>query len=104
MGSKAFERRWAAALGLAVHFGIAFTVATIYVTASRYLPVLNQHPIASGLLYGVGVHLVMTFVILPLTSLKRPFSMAFFCVQLVIHAFCVGLPIALVTRCFSQLG
>jgi hypothetical protein len=101
IGSKAFERRWAAAVGLGIHFAIAFTVATIYVSASRYLPVLVAYPVASGLLYGVGVHLVMTFIVLPLTSLKRPFSMVFFVVQLVIHAVCVGLPIALVTRRFS---
>jgi uncharacterized membrane protein YagU involved in acid resistance len=104
IGSRAFERRWTAALGFVLHFVIAFTVATIYVTASRYLPVLSRHPIASGILYGVGIHLVMTFLVLPLTSLKRPFSPAFFAVQLVIHAFCVGLPIALVTRYFSQSG
>lgn len=104
IGSKAFERRWTAALGLVLHFAIAFTVAAIYVTASRYLPALNLHPISSGLLYGVGVHFVMTFIVLPLTSLKRPFSIVFFLMQLVIHALCVGLPIALVARHFSPIG
>ena len=104
IGPKAFQQRGAAALGLAFHFVIAFSVATVYVTASRYLLLLARHPIASGLLYGVGVHLVMTFVVLPLTSFKRPFSKLFFAVQLVIHAFCVGLPIALVTSHFSQVG
>jgi uncharacterized membrane protein YagU involved in acid resistance len=104
IGSKAFARRWVAALGFALHFVIAFTVATIYITASRYLPVLNRHPLASGILYGVGVHFVMTLFVLPLTSFKRPFSAVFFIVQLVIHAFCVGLPIAFVTPYFSQFG
>ena len=104
MGPRAFGSRGTAALGVALHFVIAFTVATIYVIASRYLPFLTRHAIASGLLYGVGVHLVMTFIVLPLTALKRPFSMVFFLSQLVIHAFCVGLPIALVTGYFSELG
>jgi hypothetical protein len=103
IGPKALEHGWAAALGFALHFVIAFTVAAIYVGASRYFPLLNQYPIASGLLYGICVHLVMTFIVLPLTALKRPFSMAFFLVQLAIHAFCVGLPIALVTHHFSGL-
>jgi uncharacterized membrane protein YagU involved in acid resistance len=100
IGPKAFARGGAAALGFALHFGIAFAVAAVYVGASRRLPLLNQYPIASGLLYGIGVHLVMTFIILPLTALNRPFSIVFFMVQLAIHAFCVGLPIALVTRYF----
>jgi hypothetical protein len=105
IGRKAFDHGGpAAALGFALHFVIAFTVAAVYVGASRFLPALNQYPIPSGLLYGVGVHLVMTFVILPLTALKRPFSMMFFLVQLAIHAFCVGLPIALVTRYFFALA
>jgi uncharacterized membrane protein YagU involved in acid resistance len=103
IGQKAFERSGpAVALGFALHFVIAFTVAVIYVGATRYLPLLNQYPVPSGLLYGVGVHLVMTFIILPLTALKRPFSMVFFLVQLAIHAFCVGLPIALVAHYFFE--
>jgi uncharacterized membrane protein YagU involved in acid resistance len=103
LGPKAFElRRLSVALGLAMHFMIAFTVAAVYVTASRYFSVLVADPIASGMLYGVCVHVTMTFLVLPLTSLKRPFSMTFFLVQLVIHAFCVGLPIALVVRHFAQ--
>ena len=103
IGAKAFAHRESAALGFVLHFAIAFSVAAIYVISSRYLQFLTQHAIVSGLLYGVGVHLVMTFIVLPLSSLKRPFSMMFFVVQLFIHAFCVGLPIALVTRRFSGL-
>jgi hypothetical protein len=105
IGPKSFElRRLSVALGFALHFVIAFTVAAIYVTASRYLPVLIAHPIASGMLYGICVHITMTFGVLPLTFLKRPFSMTFFLGQLLIHAFCVGLPIALVVRHFSQFS
>jgi uncharacterized membrane protein YagU involved in acid resistance len=105
IGPKSFEHGGAtAALGLVLHFVIAFTVAAIYVGASRYITALNQYPVPSGLLYGVGVHLVMTFIVLPLTALKRPFSMGFFLIQLAIHAFCVGLPIALVTHHFFTLA
>ncbi|HEY1787528.1 MAG TPA: hypothetical protein VGJ73_05200 [Verrucomicrobiae bacterium] len=100
IGPGAFERSGAAALGLALHFVIAFSVAAVYVCASRWLPALNQYPVTSGILYGICVHLVMTFIVLPLSALKRPFSMTFFLGQLLIHAFCVGLPIALVTHYF----
>lgn len=89
-------------LGLGLHFLIAFTVATSYIIGSRYLTVLTEHSILSGLLYGAVVHLVMTFIVLPLSFLKRPFSMTFFLGQLVIHMVCVGLPISLVVRHFSQ--
>src|SRR6266852_2999486 len=41
-----------AALGAALHFFIAFTVATVYYTASRWIPFMTQHAVLSGLLYG----------------------------------------------------
>jgi uncharacterized membrane protein YagU involved in acid resistance len=103
IGQKAFgDRRSTAALGLGLHFLIAFTVATTYIVASRYFTALTTHSVLSGLLYGAGVHLFMTFIVLPLTSLKRPFSMKFFLGQLAIHMLCVGLPISLIVKHFSQ--
>lgn len=97
--SKAFGNQSSAVLlGLGLHFLIAFTVAATYVVVSRYVIALNEHAVLSGLLYGAAVHLFMTFIVLPLSALKRPFSMPFFIGQLVIHMFCVGLPISLIVR------
>jgi uncharacterized membrane protein YagU involved in acid resistance len=102
IGPKAFCTKRSVALGLGLHFLIAFTVAATYVVASRYLTVLTAHSLLSGLLYGAAVHLFMTFIVLPLSSIKRPFSMSLFLGQLVIHMLCVGLPISLVVKHFSQ--
>jgi hypothetical protein len=44
----------------------------------------------------------MTFVVLPLSRLNRPFSFSYFFIQLVIHIFAVGLPIALVAHAFLK--
>lgn len=104
IGPKAFGTGRSVALGLGLHFFIAFTVATTYAVASRYLTVLTGHSLLSGLLYGAAVHLFMTFIVLPLSSIKRPFSMSFFMGQLLIHMLCVGLPISLVVRHFSQVA
>ena len=90
-----------AALGLGIHFLIAFTAAGAYYAASRELGVLNEHAVLSGLLYGIAVHLFMSFVVLPLSALKRPFSMKAFAIQLIVHMFFVGLPISLVVRHFA---
>jgi uncharacterized membrane protein YagU involved in acid resistance len=90
------------ALGFALHFCIAFTVAGAYVIASRYFVALTDHWLLSGLLYGAAVHVFMTFVVLPLSRLKRPFSKAFFFVQLAIHMLCVGLPISAVVHLLSR--
>jgi hypothetical protein len=101
LGPKSFAGgRGTAALGLGVHFFIAFAVSAVYYFASREIGALNEHPVVCGLLYGVAVHLVMTFVVLPLSSLKRPFSMQVFATQFGVHMLFVGLPISLTVRHF----
>lgn len=104
IGQRALNRSNTALLGVILHFLIAFTVAAAYVIASRYFTELTTHSFLSGLLYGAAVHVFMTFIVLPLSSLRRPFSMTFFLGQLVIHMFCVGLPISLVVRHFAQVA
>lgn len=102
LGPKSFTGgRGTEALGLGIHFFIAFAVSAVYYFASRELSVLNEHAVLCGLLYGIAVHLFMTFVVLPLSSLKRPFSMKAFATQFVVHMFFVGLPIALIVRHFA---
>jgi hypothetical protein len=102
MGPKSFVGgRGTAALGLGIHFFIAFAITAAYYFASRKLSVLNEHAVVCGLLYGIAVHLLMTFVVLPLSALKRPFSMRAFAPQFVVHMFCVGLPISLTVRHFA---
>lgn len=101
IGKPAFEGGTStAALGLAFHFLIAASAATVYYVLGRYLA-LNAHAILSGILYGIAVHLFMTFIVLSRTKLQRPFSMKPFLTQLVVHIFFVGLPIALVVRHFA---
>jgi uncharacterized membrane protein YagU involved in acid resistance len=75
--------------------------AAAYYIASRKLGVLIEYAVLCGLLYGIAVHLFMSFIVLPLSSLRRPFSGKFFATQLVIHMFFVGLPISLVVRHFA---
>jgi hypothetical protein len=102
LGPKSFTGgRSTAALGLGIHFFIAFAITAAYYFASRKLSVLNEHAVLCGLSYGIAVHLFMSLIVLPLSSLKRPFSMKFFAAQFVIHMFCVGLPISLTVRHFA---
>lgn len=90
-----------AALGLGIHFLIAIVAAAVYYAASRKLGLLNEHAVLCGLLYGVVVHLFMSFVVLPLSALQRPFSGKAFAIQLLVHMLFVGLPIALIVRHFA---
>jgi uncharacterized membrane protein YagU involved in acid resistance len=89
-----------AALGLCLHFLIAFTIAAIFYLASRRLPFLTRRPVVSGILYGIGVYAVMNLVVLPLSAYppRKSFPLIVIVTGLLVHMFFIGLPIALATR------
>jgi hypothetical protein len=91
-----------AAFGVLIHFFIATAATAAYLFASRAIPALLLHVALSGMLFGAGLHLFMTFVTLPLSRVpKRTFSGSFFVVQLLIHMFIIGMPIAWLLKHFS---
>ena len=92
-----------AALGLFLHFVIAFGAATVYFVASRLMSFLTKHAVATGFLYGIAVYFFMQRVVIPLSAARRSaFSLRMMMVGIVIHMFCVGLPIALSIRKYGS--
>lgn len=59
-------------LGLVLQIAMALLIAAIYGTASLRLPVLIRRPVSFGALFGVGVFVVMTFVVVPLSAAPHP--------------------------------
>jgi hypothetical protein len=93
-----------ALLGLLCHFVIAFSAAAVYVGASRIMPFLVRHAVFSGALYGVAVYFFMDRIVVPLSAAaKFPYSFKMMVIGVVIHIFCVGLPIALAARRFAPV-
>ncbi len=103
LGPSAFQGgSGVAVLGLACHFTVAFLAAATFVAVSRYWKFLVDHFVISGVLYGIVVYFFMQLVVIPLSAAHRsPFSLKFTIIGIIIHIFCVGLPIATVTRKFS---
>jgi hypothetical protein len=98
LGKGAYEGGGAtAALGLFLHFVIAFGAAAVYVLASRRFPFLVTRPFLWGALYGMAVYLFMNFAVLPLSAFphKLSFPPAVLARGLAGHIVCVGLPISL---------
>jgi hypothetical protein len=99
-----------AALGLVMHFGVAFTATSIFYLLSRRFPAMVEWAVPSGLLFGVVWLLVMYRGVIPLTAalrslylsnyVKRPLP-ALWPLPLLVHMTCVGLPIALAVRHFG---
>jgi len=101
LGPAAFEQGARAdTLGVLFHFVVAFSAAAVYCLAAARLRFMLEHAFLVGPLYGIAVHLFMTFVVLPLSRLNRRFAIGYFLVQLVVHMFAVGLPIGLIARKF----
>lgn len=91
-----------AVLGLFLHFVIAFGAATVFFFMSRWTPILVQQALIFGPLYGIAVYFFMNRIVVPLSNARKfPFNLKMMIIGVVIHIFCVGLPIAIVIRKFS---
>jgi hypothetical protein len=100
IGPRAFSGGLAtAALGLVFHFVTAFGAATVFYLVSRRVRFLLEQTLLCGAFYGVAVYFFMDRVVIPLFSHKpRPFDLESAVIGIVIHIFCVGLPIAFMVR------
>ena len=110
LGPVTFEGGAAtAAMGLAMHFGVAFTATAIFYWLSRRFPVMVEWAVPAGILYGVLWLLVMYRGVIPLTQVLRTLYLdnekrtlpALWPLPLLVHMTCVGLPIALAVRYFG---
>lgn len=88
-----------ATLGLSLHFFILFCAALVYFAATRWLPVFIRHAVLGGLAFGLGMFLVMNYVVVPLSAAPfgPPAGWMYFG-AICAHLFLVGLPIALAAR------
>lgn len=86
-------------LGLALHYFISFCIVLVYWIAAKGLPVLRRHAVILGATYGVGVYVVMNYVVIPLSATKRgPFNLLWVSCSVIVHAFLIGLPAALFAK------
>ena len=103
LGATSYEGGMATAgLGVAIHFFVAFVVVSVFYLASRKLPFLTKRPFVWGVLYGIGVYLVMYWIVLPSafsTFRHRPSNEL---LALAIHICLIGLPTAFIVRRYSK--
>ena len=99
LGKESYESGFAtAALGLAIHFLVALVVVSIFYAASRKIPFLTQQAVVSGVLYGVGVYLVMYWIVLPTAFATFRHRLGNDVLAIAIHICLIGLPTALIVR------
>ena len=106
LGKAAFDGGNAtAALGLALHFFIAFVMALVYVAVAARLRLLTRRPWICGALYGVLLFVIMNFVVVPLSAIGwRPMSATGALRALIPHVIFVGPAIALFAARYLRTG
>ncbi len=57
-----------ALLGLATHFMMTITMAAVFVFGAQRWPALKGNAVRSGLLYGLGLYVIMNYVVVPLSA------------------------------------
>ena len=88
-----------AALGLALHFFIALTMAAIYFLVARRWAVLWRRPWPMGGLYGLWLYTAMTYIVLPLSAAGGGATDAVWVtLSVVVHVLLIGVPCALGAR------
>ena len=74
-GAAAFDGgASSAAIGVLAHFFILNVAASFYYLAARRMPWLTRHALVSGVLFGLAIYVVMTFVVVPLSAASHGHS------------------------------
>lgn len=96
---------YSAVLGVVLQWAMAILIAAIYVLAATRIPRLGRQWVAGGLLYGVVVYFVMTYVVVPLSA--AGFSHAFHLrsfIENMLAMLLFGLIVAFFQRRFAYRG
>jgi hypothetical protein len=90
-----------AALGLLLHFLIAFSIVIVCYLAARQFPALVRRPLITGPIYGLIVYAVMNYIVIPLSAAPGSSNLPPWPVLingLLIHIAGVGTPAMLFAR------
>ena len=91
-----------AGFGLALHFFVAFVVVSVFYLASRKIAFLTVHPVVSGVLYGIGVYIVMYWFVLPTAFPTFRHRLWNELLAVAIHISLIGLPCALIVHRYYE--
>lgn len=91
---------FAALLGLVIHYTITAFWASLFLVMTRRFSGLLRHALSAGAAYGALIYLVMNYLVLPLSRvIAHPvFSLPAFANAVLALVFCMGIPIALVSK------
>lgn len=108
LGKAAFSGGAATvALGVALHFAVAFCIVAAFVVLAAMVPWFRAHWVAGGMVFGLLAYGGMNYAVLPLTRVAAAGGVPPWPVLLnglLAHVFLVGLPAAWVLRRQARAG
>ena len=72
LGKSAFADDSTVELGLVLQWAMSIIIASIFVFAARWRPVLKRHWVKAGLASGPVIYFVMNYIVLPLSAIGHP--------------------------------
>ncbi len=100
LGDASFTGGWrTAALGLALHYFIATSMAVTYYLFARRWSDLWEKPLVYGPMYGVLLYGIMNYIVVPLSA-ANPGSrnLLWVLLSIAVHALLIGTPCAVFAR------
>ena len=86
-------------IGAALHYLISLGIVLVFWLGSKRFRALTERPVLCGAIYGVLVYFVMNYVVIPLSATQRgKFLISWVALTIVVHAFLIGVPAALVSK------
>jgi len=101
MGESAFAGGLATALlGLILEFVITIIIAGIFIFSADRISLLRKNVIVGSLLYGFGVFIVMSFIVLPLSAAPAlPVPPMWLFIEIILeHILLIGLPLGILVQ------
>ena len=90
-----------AALGLALHFFIALTMAAVYFLVARRWSLLWRRAYVLGAIYGLWLYIAMTYIVVPLSRAGgggAPRDPVWVTLSVLVHVVLIGIPCAVGAR------
>lgn len=89
-----------ALLGFILEFVMTTIIASIFIFSASRIPLLQKNVIVGSLLYGIGVFIVMNFIVLPLSAAQiLPPPPTWLLIEIILeHTLLIGLPLGILVH------
>lgn len=85
--------------GFIIHVIVTIIMAVVYYFAYKASSLVRKNAIISGIIYGLGIWIVMNLIVFPLSNVPpAPFVLFNAIISIIWHIVLVGLPFAIITN------